>query len=94
MSKEHKKGASVSTTSIPPASVDLPSFPTTVMLLDTGQRRYPLPGEWYYWRDDGGTVHGPNNSDKLPPGAGEWVSDADRYAIYDITHIFDKSGVN
>lgn len=62
-------------------------FPPTIMLVDTGERRYPQPGEHYYWLDDDGIAHGPHHAPIRV--SGDWVSGPESYAIY---HIDDGGG--
>lgn len=56
-------------------------FPPSVMLIDTGERRHPQPGEYYYWLDDDGIAHGPHHS-PLHAAETPWISPPEQYAIY------------
>lgn len=59
-------------------------FPNKIVLVDTGQRRYPAIGEYYYWydvRNGGGS--GPFINDDYGDG---WTGEPVHYAIYVLEH--------
>lgn len=59
-------------------------FPRLVLLEDTGERRYPAEGEFYYWTNDAGVTQGPFRveEDSMPSEVADWAAPAENYAIY------------
>lgn len=60
-----------------------PEFPHRVVLVDTGERRYPKDWETYLFYDDTrNTVAGPFTSE-FEDRSATWSSRPEHYAIYD-----------
>lgn len=64
-------------------------FPTRVMLVDTGERRHPNPGEIYYFDNPTlGVVYGPWIYDEETQATvPEWTTPGEFYAIYRVEPI-------
>lgn len=74
------------------------TFPQSVAykFADTGERRYPTVGEYYFWRNVDGCVTGPHEfTDDMTDGmwAGSWVAPPEHFAIYQrivVAQVEDK----